>query len=77
MLKKKTEQLNLDVTIDYSSIEEVPMDADLVVVNPHLLLRVQSMLPYAEIWSIPSFVEEELYEKLGARLTTTSNNERN
>ncbi|WP_199619459.1 PTS mannitol transporter subunit IICB [Paenibacillus alkalitolerans] len=77
MLRKRTQHLDLELTIEHASIEEVHEDADLVVANPHLLERIKSALPDAEIWSVSSFVDDDLYDQLVNRLKTTLNKEGN
>jgi PTS system mannitol-specific IIC component len=75
MLRKRTQHLDLGLTIDNASIEEIHEDADLVVVNPHLLARIKPLLPDAELWSVTSFVDDDLYDQLVDRLKTTSHKE--
>jgi len=69
MLRKRTVDWEREFTIENASIEEIPADTDIVVVNKHLLARAQVVVPDAEFWPVSSFVDEDLYDQLVIRLS--------
>lgn len=69
MLRKRTADREQEFTIENASIEEIPLDTELVVVNKHMLARAQLVVPDAEFWPVSSFVDEDLYDQLVIRLS--------
>ena len=67
-LKKKVEKAGLDIEVAYSSVDEVPLDADIVICHENLIPRAKSRVPNAEHIAIKDFLNNPIYDTLVERL---------
>lgn len=71
-LRKKLKQANLDITVVHCSVEDIPSDADMVVVLERLEARAKAAAAHAEMFCVPSFVDSAFYDELTERLKAAS-----
>jgi mannitol PTS system EIICBA or EIICB component len=64
MLKKKLEQENMDISVENSSLREVPETADLIVCNKKLLPEVRKEVPEKACYPLSSFTDIKEYQEL-------------
>lgn len=67
-LKKKVEKAGLDIEVTYSSVDEVPLDTDIVICHENLIPRAKSRVPNAEHIGIKDFLNNPIYDTLIERL---------
>ncbi|MEW9673868.1 PTS sugar transporter subunit IIA [Ammoniphilus sp. 3BR4] len=69
-LQKKLKQANLDIKVDHYSVDDIPLDADLVVSTVHIADRALVSAPKAEHISVRSFSDRSFYQELITRLSS-------
>lgn len=72
MLRKKLKQADLDIIVEHASVEEIPPDADMVIVQEQLAARARAASSCAEHIYVSSLVDSVFYDKLTDRLKTQS-----
>ncbi len=68
-LRNKLKKAGLDIAVSHSSVDEVPLDADLVISHENLTARAKARVPKAEHISIKDFINNPVYDELVKRLT--------
>jgi len=68
-LRNKLKKAGLDIEVSHSSVDEVPLDADLVISHENLTARAKARVPKAEHISIKDFINNPIYDELVIRLT--------
>lgn len=69
VLRKKFKEAGLDITVINTAINEIPLDADIVVTQKTLTERAKERIPQAEHISIENFLNSPEYEALVKRLS--------
>lgn len=72
ILRKKFKEANVSVTVINSAINEVPLDADIVITHQTLTERAKGRVPDAEHISLTNFLKSPEYDELAARLQAKS-----
>lgn len=67
-LKKKVDKAGLDIEVGYCSVDEVPLDTDIVICHENLLPRAKARVPEAEHIGIKDFLNNPVYDTLIERL---------
>lgn len=67
-LQNKFKKAGIDVEVDNSALDEIPMDTDLVVTHANFQARVYDRLPDVEVVLIKNFVGAPEYDELVERL---------
>lgn len=67
-LRKKVEAAGLKIEVKHSSVDEVPLDTDIVICHENLLPRAEARVPKAELIGIKEFLNNPIYDELVARL---------
>ncbi len=68
-LKKKLKAAGLNVHVEHAPVDEVPMDADLVISHVNLTERARQSAPNARHFSITNFVNAPEYDEIVAELS--------
>ncbi|MEG0727003.1 MAG: PTS mannitol transporter subunit IIBC, partial [Erysipelothrix sp.] len=68
-LQKKLNKAGIDIRVENHSIEEIPLDAKLVITHESLQARAQQRVPQAEIIAIQNFLSAPEYNQLVERFT--------
>ncbi|MEX1029760.1 MAG: PTS mannitol transporter subunit IICBA [Paenibacillaceae bacterium] len=69
LFRKKVNQAGLPITVINTAINDLPVDADIVITHSSLTDRARVKLPHAEHISISDFIQSPEYDKLINRLT--------
>ena len=69
ILKNKIKKAGLDIVVVNAAIDEIPVDADVIVTHESLTARAKSSRPNAEHVSIKDFVNSPEYDKLVNRIS--------
>ncbi|PKG21570.1 PTS mannitol-specific transporter subunit IIBC [Niallia nealsonii] len=64
ILKRKVQQAGLDILVSNTSINNLPVDADIVITHKDLTDRAKDKLPYAIHISVENFLNSPKYEEL-------------
>ncbi len=67
-LRNKLKKAGLEIAVSHSSVDEVPLDADLVISHENLTARAKARVPKAEHISIRDFVNNPVYDEIVADL---------
>ncbi|MEI3605518.1 PTS transporter subunit EIIC [Pseudogracilibacillus sp. SE30717A] len=68
MLRKKLQQANLHISVENSSMNEVPESADLIICHERLLPDIKNMLPNKRYYPLRTFTDMNVYDKLVEKL---------
>ncbi|MCL6456949.1 MAG: PTS mannitol transporter subunit IICBA [Gorillibacterium sp.] len=69
MLRKKFQQAGVSVTVINKAINEIPLDADIVITQKQLTDRARLRAPNAEHIAIDNFMKSPAYDELVTRLS--------
>jgi len=69
MLRKKLQTAGINVTVINKAINEIPLDADIVITQKQLTDRAKARAPKAEHISIDNFMKSPAYDELVNRLS--------
>ncbi|GIM46732.1 PTS mannitol transporter subunit IICBA [Collibacillus ludicampi] len=72
LLRKKLRQANLHFIVDNASVDDIPLDADIVISHKHLTERARVSAPSAKHFSITSFVDHSFYQEFISQLQSQS-----
>src|SRR5699024_10007322 len=68
LLKKKFKKAEIDVFVTNKAINDIPMDADIVITHQELTDRAKAKIPDAEHISLETLLNSTKYDKLMNRL---------
>src|SRR5699024_6462782 len=68
LLKKKFKKAEIDVFVTNKAINDIPMDADIVITHKDLTDRAKAKIPDAEHISVENFLNSPKYDELVNRL---------
>ncbi len=68
-LQKKLNKAGITIRVENHSIEEIPLDAKLVITHQSLQARAQERVPQAEVIAIQNFLSAPEYDQLVERFT--------
>ncbi len=68
MLRKKLQQANLHISVENSSMNEVPESADLIICHERLLPDIKNKLPNKRYYPLRTFTDMNVYETIVERL---------
>lgn len=77
ILKKKIKELNLDATVNHTSITNIPEDVDLIVTHESLYNRVINENPGKYVVSIDNFLETPKYDEIAMIVKNSFDNDTN
>src|SRR5699024_2331389 len=69
LLKKKFKKAEIDVFVTNTAINDIPIDADIVITHKDLTDRAKAKIPDAEHISVENFLNSPKYDELDNRLT--------
>lgn len=67
-LRKKITAAGLTIEVVHSAVDEIPMDADLVICHENIIGRAKTRIPSAEHMAIKDFINNPIYDELVNRL---------
>ncbi len=70
-LRKKVQAAGLDIYVTHSPVDEIPLDADIVICHENLITRAESRVPNAEHIGIKEFINNPIYDQLVTRLKSS------
>src|SRR5699024_58158 len=68
LLKKKFKKAEIDVFVTNKAINDIPMDADIVITHKDLTDRAKAKIPDVEHISVENFLNSPKYDELENRL---------
>ncbi|MEI3611589.1 PTS transporter subunit EIIC [Pseudogracilibacillus sp. SO30301A] len=68
MLRKKLQQANLYISVENSSMNEVPESADLIICHERLLPDIKNLLPNKSYYPLRTFTDMNVYDRLVEQL---------
>jgi mannitol PTS system EIICBA or EIICB component len=74
MLKKKLKAVGLEISVDNSSVDDIPEDADLIITHKNLTQRAIYSAPSKEHVSLDSFTDISAYDRIVSRLEGITKN---
>lgn len=70
-LRKKIQAAGLNIEVKHASVDEVPLDTDIVICHENLLPRAEARVPKAEHIGIQDFLNNPVYDQLVTRLKSS------
>ncbi len=67
-IKSKVKEAGLNIEVDNAAVDEVPQDADIIIVHENLLDRAKKAAPGKEYIPIDTFINNPIYDEVVERL---------